>query len=90
MLLHDSPEDWVLASGQDRSVEDFVAQRSSRLTWTGGIGSVRVKVSSKERVVLSAGRSLEGPYVSQVEPQVSFEALVKRMIDADLERMAGF
>ena len=89
MLLYDSPEDWVLASGKDRSVEDFVAAafEAVDLDWRDWVRQSQSLYRKNELSCLQGDASKAQRKLDWV-PQVSFEGLVRRMIDADIERLA--
>lgn len=88
MLQHDTPGDYVIASGRTRSLEDFcrLAFEAVDLDWKD---HVRVKYSSGP----APGIALRGD-TSRArrkllwEPEVSFGEMIRMMVEADLERCA--
>jgi GDPmannose 4,6-dehydratase len=90
MLQQDEPEDFVIATGQQHSVQDLVEVAFDRagLDW--------------ERYVVDDPRLMRPAEVDQLvgdaskareklgwEPRCSFRELVEMMVDADLERLAA-
>ena len=85
MLQHDSPEDWVLATGETHKVKDFLekAFKYVNLNWEDYV------VTSKEYFRPNEVNYLLGdPSKAKKElnwkPEVSFDDLVKMMIESDL------
>jgi GDPmannose 4,6-dehydratase len=89
MLQHDEPTDYVVATGEEHSVREFaeIAFDHAGLDW--------------ERYVLTDATYLRPAEVDHLvgdpskaradlgwEPRISFEQLVRMMVDADLERLA--
>ena len=118
MLQQDKPDDFVIASGVQHSVREFVDQAAAelgiRLQWEGeGVDEIGivVSISSSQAPSLSGQKIEEGQVIVRVdpryfrptevesllgdaskakrelgwEPKISFEALVKEMVLADLE-----
>jgi len=103
MLQEDKPDDFVISTGVQRSVRDFVALAASHLgfeiEWRGsgvneegvdrGTGRVLVRIDPRyfrpAEVETLLGDSSKARKVLGWAPEVGFEALVKEMIDADLE-----
>ena len=118
MLQQDKPDDFVIASGVQHSVREFVdkaaAELGIRLRWEGeGVDEIGivVSISSSQAPSLSGQKIEEGQVIVRVdpryfrptevesllgdaskakrelgwEPKISFEALVKEMVLADLE-----
>jgi GDPmannose 4,6-dehydratase len=87
-LDHDEPGDYVLASGVARTVGDFVAAAFA----AAGVdpeGRVRVDprfVRPPESTVL-VGDPTRAREVLGWEPQVSFDELVREMVDGDLSAL---
>jgi GDPmannose 4,6-dehydratase len=88
MLQQDSPRDYVIASGRNHSVREFceIAFGHAGLNWRDHVVSdpsfhrpaeVNVLLGDSSRARAELGWSLE----------TSFEALVKMMVNADLERV---
>lgn len=105
MLQQDTPDDYVIATGETRSVKEFVDTAFSllgiSLVWSGSekeehavneqTGEVVVKVNPQffrpAEVELLLGDATKAEKTLQWERQISFNELVKRMVDADLERL---
>ncbi len=90
MLQRDEPTDYVVATGEEHSVREFVEVAFEH----AGLDSDRYVVvdatlqrpAEVDRLVGDASRvGLEIGW----EPRVSFEELVEMMVDADLERLAS-
>jgi GDPmannose 4,6-dehydratase len=90
MLQQDEPRDYVIATGEEHSVREFaeIAFEHAGLDW--------------ERYVLTDATYLRPAEVDHLvgdaskaraelgwEPRVSFEQLVRMMVDADVERLSG-
>ncbi len=85
MLQHDTPEDWVLATGETHKVKDFLekAFKYVNLNWEDYV------VTSKEYFRPNEVNYLLGdPSKAKKElnwkPEVSFDDLVKIMIESDI------
>jgi len=89
MLELDAPRDLVIASGQDRSVEDFVAAAFAQvdLDWRDHV-QCDERLFRKNEVPCLQGDSSLARRCLGWSPTVNFEALVQRMVEADLERLA--
>jgi len=89
MLEQEAPQDFVVASGEDRSVEDFVsaAFEEADLDWKTYVRSDAALFRKNELPCLQ-GDASQARNVLGWEPKVDFQALVKRMVHADLERHA--
>lgn len=89
MLKQDKPGDYVIATGQTHSVEEFV-----RLAFEHVDLDYRKHVVTDPRFVRPAevdllqGDATRARKVLGWEPTVTFELLVKMMVDADLERLS--
>ena len=88
MLLQDQPRDYVLASGVDRSVEDFVAAAFDAvgLDWQDHVRQNSALFRQNELPCLQ-GDASTARQVLGWEPELSFKDLVQRMVQADLERV---
>jgi len=103
MLQQEKPEDFVIATGETHSVQEFVDEAfkvaGMELTWEGeGIhkvakhdGKIMVKVNS-QFIRPAEVDNLRGDYskakrILGWEPKVTFHELVQRMVDADLEHV---
>jgi GDPmannose 4,6-dehydratase len=90
MLQRDEPEDFVIGTGEDHSVQDLVDVAFDHI----GLDPERfvrqdpslVRPAEVDRLIADsskAGRALGW------EPRVGFEELVRMMVDADLELLTG-
>jgi GDPmannose 4,6-dehydratase len=90
MLQQPNPGDFVIATGKTHSVEDFVKLAFGHLDL-----DYKKYVITDQRFVRPAevdlllGDPSRAKKVLNWEPQVSFEQLVKMMVDADLKRLSG-
>ena len=105
IVQHDTPEDFVLATGETRSVREFVeaafAHIDDKIEWKGeGVdeegfsqktGKCVVAVNPRyfrpTEVDLLLGDASKAKKLLGWEPKMSFEDLVKDMMDADLKLM---
>jgi GDPmannose 4,6-dehydratase len=90
MLQQDQPEDYVVGSGQTHSVEDFVqiAFDHVGLDWRDYVIVDPQFYRPAEVDVLLADPSKARRKLGW-QPEVSFEQLVQRMVDADLALLRG-
>jgi GDPmannose 4,6-dehydratase len=90
MLQQDKPDDYVIASGQMHTVRDLVeiAFGHVGLDWQKHTVQDPAFMRPAE-VDLLLGDPSKAKQVLGWEPQVSFEQLVKMMVDADLKRYGG-
>ena len=90
MLQQPDPSDYVVGTGTAHSVRDLVALAFDHvgLDWEKYVIIDPAFVRPAEVDVLVADAS-KARTVLGWEPAVSFEALVKMMVDADLERLRG-
>ena len=90
MLQQDKPRDFVIATGENHSVEDFV-----RLSFEHLDLDYKDYVVIDPRFVRPAevehllGDPSLAKKVLKWEPSVSFEGLVKMMVDSDMEKLAS-
>ena len=86
MMQYDVPEDWVLATGETHTVKEFldIAFKTVNLNW-----EEYVKTSEKyfrpNEVDYLLGDSTKARTKLNWEPKVSFENLVKLMVDFDMK-----
>lgn len=87
MLNHDSPDDYVVATGDKHSVRDFarVAFERVGLNWEDHV-VVDPKFLRPAEVNTLCGDASKIRKTLGWKPEVSFEQLVQRMVDADLNR----
>ena len=89
MLQQSTPDDYVIATGRTHSVRDFC-----RIAFeTAGLGSHEQYVRTDPRFMRPAevdalvGDQSKAKSVLSWEPEVSFEELVRMMVEADIERL---
>jgi len=86
MLAHQKPDDWVLASGETHTVEEFVklAFESVGLNW-----SEYVKTSEKYYRPNEVNHLLGDPTKAKTElgwePELDFRGLVELMVESDIK-----
>lgn len=88
MLQQDRADDYVLATGEMHTVEEFVAAAFARvdLDWQEYV-VVDEKFVRPAEVDLLLGDASKARKALLWEPKVSFDGLVGMMVDADLERI---
>jgi GDPmannose 4,6-dehydratase len=88
MLQQDKPDDYVLATGETHSVEELcqVAFDYAGLNWKDHV-VVDPKFYRPAEVDLLIGDPTKAGKELGWEPQVTFEGLVKMMVDADLKEL---
>ena len=88
MLQQDAPSDFVVATGASRSVRDLVETAFSHagLDWRDHVrtDAALLRPAEVEHLVGDASRARQ---LLEWEPSVDFHTLVRRMVDADLERL---
>ncbi|MDT8437308.1 MAG: GDP-mannose 4,6-dehydratase [Gemmatimonadota bacterium] len=89
MLQHDEPDDYVIGTGVMHSVADLcrIAFEHAGLDWQAHVmaDANLLRPAEVEMLCADAGKANR---VLGWEPTVSFEDLVRMMVDADLERLA--
>lgn len=88
MLQADSPEDYVIGTGELHSVRDLVAAAfaSVELDWQDYVDIDASLIRSDEHFQLVADPSKANRQLSWA-PQISFEGLIENMVRRDLERL---
>jgi GDPmannose 4,6-dehydratase len=88
MLQQDEPGDYVIATGETHSVEEFVQEAFSiaGLDWKEYV-VIDPKFVRPAEVQLLLGDPSKAKRVLGWEPKVQFKELVKMMVEADLERL---
>lgn len=87
MLQHDKPDDYVVATGENHSVEDFVKEAFRVI----GVGNWKKYVKTSKEFMRPAevdfliGDSSKARKVLGWKPQVSFKELVKMMVENDIK-----
>ncbi len=86
MLQQQNPEDFVIATGQDRSIRDFcqAAFAGAGLDWEQHV-VVDEKFFRPAEVHVLRGDPSKARRVLGWEPRVSFEEMVRMMVERDLE-----
>lgn len=90
MLQQDKPEDYVIATGQTHSVQDFCEAAFSHLDldWRKYV-EIDPAFYRPAEVNLLIGDPSKAKRELGWEPKVSFRELVARMVDADLKRQTA-
>ena len=85
MLQHDSPDDWVLATGETHTVKDFLEKAFAyvNLNWEDYVTTSDEYYRPNE-VNYLLGDSSKAKKELNWNPEVSFEELVKMMIESDV------
>jgi len=85
MLQQDQPDDYVIATGETHSVEEFLIETFSHLNldWHDYV-ELDPKYLRPAEVDLLIGDSAKAKRVLGWEPRVSFKELVRLMVDADV------
>lgn len=88
MLQQDKPGDYVIATGETHSVEEFVQEAFSiaGLDWKKYV-VIDPKFVRPAEVELLLGDASKAKRELGWEPKVQFKELVKMMVEADLERL---
>jgi GDPmannose 4,6-dehydratase len=89
MLQHDEPEDYVVATGRSRSVEELVACAfdTVSLDWREHVRSDRALYRGPAELHDLVGDASKARRLLGWEPEVSFEELLRLMVEADLARL---
>jgi GDPmannose 4,6-dehydratase len=89
MLQQKSPDDYVIATGENHTVREFceVAFDHAGLDWRKHV-RVDPKLFRPAEVNTLCGNPAKARRKLGWKPHVSFEALVRMMVDADLRRLA--
>ena len=86
MLQHDQPDDFVLASGETHSVEEFVAKAFAQVgieNWTDYVEQDPAMLRPAEVDIL-LGDPSKAEDVLNWERKLSFDGLVQRMVNHDI------
>ena len=88
MLQQDIPDDYVIATGETHSVQEFVEQAFSAvgLDWENYV-VIDPKFVRPAEIQLLLGDASKAKKVLGWEPKVRFEELVTMMVEADVERL---
>jgi GDPmannose 4,6-dehydratase len=87
MLQHDTPDDYVIATGETHSVQELIATAFAHvdLDWRKYVVQDSAFYRPAE-VDLLVGDASKAKRTLGWEPKVTFEGLVKMMVDADVQR----
>lgn len=90
MLQQDTPDDFVIATGETHSIRELldVAFGHLDLDWHQYV-EIDPRYYRPAEVDLLIGDASKARRVLGWEPKVKFEALVRMMVDADLAKLAG-
>ncbi len=90
MLQQEEPDDFVIATGVDRSIRDFCRTAFERvdLDWQEHVVVDESLKRSPEKAVMRGDPS-KARRVLGWEPQVDFEELVHAMVDHDMQALGG-
>jgi GDPmannose 4,6-dehydratase len=86
ILQHDVPDDWVIATGESHSVKDFAkkAFETVSLNWEDYVVTDK-KYERPNEVNYLLGDASKAKKELSWSPKVSFDELVKKMVDYDLK-----
>ena len=86
MMQHEKPDDWVLATGETHTVEEFVTTAFSfvNLEWKNFVKTNK-KFYRPNEVNHLLGDSSKAKKILGWEPKVSFKQLVEMMVESDLK-----
>jgi GDPmannose 4,6-dehydratase len=90
MLQQDSPDDYVVATGETHSVREFceVAFHHVGLNWEDHV-VVDEKFFRPAEVDLLIGEPTKAHKVLDWKPETTFDELVRMMVEADLDFLSG-
>lgn len=107
MLQQALPDDYVLATGESRTVRQFAeaayATIGVKINWRGeGVNEVGIDARSGDPVVVVDAQFFRPAEVNHLigdasrarqklgwKPEISFERMVREMVEADVERLRG-
>ncbi|MBI4037471.1 GDP-mannose 4,6-dehydratase [Candidatus Curtissbacteria bacterium] len=87
MLQQDKPDDYVIATGENHSVEEFVREAFEAVgisDWTKYV-KVKKELFRPAEVDFLIGDSTKARKVLEWKPKVTFQELVKMMVKSDIE-----
>ena len=84
MMQHTEPSDWVLATGESHSVEEFLVKafKSVDLDWRNYVETNK-KYERPNEVSYLLGNPKKAKQILNWEPKTSFEDLVDMMVESD-------
>ncbi|MFK7737888.1 MAG: GDP-mannose 4,6-dehydratase, partial [Pirellulaceae bacterium] len=90
MLQTETPDDFVIGTGQTHSIEDFAAAafRHVGLDWHEHVSTNPAFIRTNDQGVLSADCS-KAEQILDWTPSTSFNDLVAMMVDADMQSVAA-
>lgn len=91
ILDHNSPDDFILATGKSHSLRDFVStafQSFGIENWEKYL-TIDPALIRPADVISVVGDSSKAKEMLKWSPKVSFESMVKKMVDFDLELIKG-
>ncbi len=91
MLQQDTPDDYVIATGETHSVREFVSAAFARVGITDWERYVKIneQLFRPAEVDLLLGDASKARQKFAWQPHVTFEQLVGMMVDADMQRLAS-
>jgi GDPmannose 4,6-dehydratase len=89
MLQQDTPDDYVVATGETHSVEEFASKAFARvgLDWRKHV-EIDESLIRPAEVDMLVGDAAKARNVLGWKPTVTFEGLVNLMVDADMQLVA--
>ena len=89
MLQHDTPDDYVIATGEKHTVREFLQHAFNHvdLNWEDHV-EVDPDLLRPADVHTLCGDATKARETLNWEPEVSFSELVTMMVEADLQRVA--
>ena len=86
MMHHENPDDWVLATGETHTVKEFAEKAFNYLglNWEEYVLTSE-KYSRPNEVHHLLGDASKAKNILGWEPKTSFDELVKKMVESDLE-----
>ena len=86
MMQHSTPDDWVLATGETHTVKEFAEKAFNQV----GLNSedfvlTSEKYSRPNEVHHLLGDASKAKKILDWQPKTSFDELIKKMVDSDLE-----
>ena len=86
MMQHKNPDDWVLATGETHTVKEFAEKAFNHLglNWEDYV-LTSDKYSRPNEVHHLLGDASKAKNILDWEPKTSFDELVKKMVESDLE-----
>ena len=85
MMQHDTPDDWVLATGETHNVKEFAEVAFSHVDLIGKTMLHLKKYERPNEVKHLLGSPKKANEKLNWKPEVSFDSLVKMMVESDLE-----